>query len=315
MHVVFGASGGLGLSVVQALLRRELPVRAVVRSQAAFGRRFRGAARHLSTHTGDALDPAAVRSALAGATHVYHAVNVPYARWEALHPPILENLLDAAQQAGARLIFPANVYLYTPPFRGPVDERHPVRPPTRKGRLRLRLEERLWRAHAEGDVPVVMGRLPDFYGPYANSIPVVPPPGEKVLWGESRRQPHEFIYIGDAGEALVRLALDPSAYGRCWHVPGPGLITGEQWVAEMQAALGYRPGLRVFKRWKLWLAGLRNRQAGQFAELYYLWKHPLQLDGSAWREHFGEPPPTRPYREGMGETARVLGLVTELTSV
>jgi len=81
------------------------------------------------------------------------------------------NILAAARSAGARLVFPGNVYGYGPPQRIPATEDHPLAATTRKGRLRNALERTLWDAHERGEVAVVIPRFPDFYGPNVWNTP------------------------------------------------------------------------------------------------------------------------------------------------
>lgn len=311
MHLVVGATGGVGLALLKALRARETPVRALVRSPDKLARLLgRDEPAGVEVVQGSADDSATLREAAQGATHLYYAVNPPYADWPARALPLLEAALDAAEAAGARFVFPGNVYAFGITGPEPVGEAHPARPHTRKGRIRAEMEARLWARHEAGRVPVVIGRFPDFYGPHANNLDLVVPPGRAILWGTRRNQPHEFIHIDDVGEALARLAGRDDAFGRAWHVPGPGMVTGGQWVAEVEAVLGHRPKVRVFRRAHLRFMGLFDRQIGEYGEMYYLWRHPLRLDGSRWERELG-PLPTRTYREGIRQTAEALGLLPE----
>jgi uncharacterized protein YbjT (DUF2867 family) len=74
--VVFGASGGAGGAIVRELVARGKRVRAVTRG----GRGDLPSG--VEAMRANAANKAEARAACAGATVVYHAVNVPYPAWE-----------------------------------------------------------------------------------------------------------------------------------------------------------------------------------------------------------------------------------------
>src|SRR5689334_16483219 len=90
LHVVFGASGGIGQAVARELAAQGKRVRAVNHS----GRADLPSA--VAVMRADATDPASARAACEGASVVYNCANAPYAEWAAKFPPIMAGLIEAA---------------------------------------------------------------------------------------------------------------------------------------------------------------------------------------------------------------------------
>ena len=76
VHVVFGATGGVGTAVVAELVRRGEKVRAVSRA----GQAPEGA----EAVAADAAGPAQAAADEAGAAVIYHCASPPYTRWPEL---------------------------------------------------------------------------------------------------------------------------------------------------------------------------------------------------------------------------------------
>src|SRR5688572_7298378 len=104
LHVVVGASGGAGGAIVGELLARGNRVRAVTRSGSG------DLPSGVEAMRADAAKRVEARRACAGATVVYHAVNVPYPAWPETLPPVMDGLIDAAAAAGATLVYADNLY-------------------------------------------------------------------------------------------------------------------------------------------------------------------------------------------------------------
>src|SRR3546814_5932053 len=87
------------------------------------------------------MDAGTVLAASQGTQLLMHAVSPPqYRNWRKWAIPMLANAIDAAAQAGARLILPGNVYNYGPDAGALVREDSPQHPVTRKGAIRVEME-------------------------------------------------------------------------------------------------------------------------------------------------------------------------------
>ncbi|CAN5455665.1 hypothetical protein BH09MYX1_BH09MYX1_26890 [soil metagenome] len=115
---------------------------------------------------GDAFDRAFCVGAAAGATAVYHCLNVAYSAraWRTELPKFQENLIEAAGKADARLVVFENLYMLGQPD-GALDENTPTKPISKKGAAREKLSEDLFAAHRAGTVKAVAGRASDLFGP------------------------------------------------------------------------------------------------------------------------------------------------------
>ncbi|MDH5278534.1 MAG: NAD-dependent epimerase/dehydratase family protein [Actinomycetota bacterium] len=165
LHVVLGATGGIGSAVVAAATEAGLAVRGVSRSGGV--RKGPGG----DARAADVSTPEGARHAVEGASVVYHCAQPPYAQWSQHFPPMTATIADACQEVGARLVFADNLYMYEP-VAGPIREDSPQHPTSRKGRVRREMADALLARHARGDLSVAIGRASDYFGPHgADSTP------------------------------------------------------------------------------------------------------------------------------------------------
>lgn len=293
IHVVFG-SGPLGLSVVDALLRRGKQVRLVNRS----GKRG-GMPEGVEVVRGDATNPADTVRLCAGTTHVYNCLNAPdYHRWPEQFPPLQAGVLAGAAAARAKLIVLENLYMYGPHGGVPMREDTPMRATGPRGGTRKRMTEDLFKAHREGVVRVTSARASDFYGPgvaqslvgssvFANVLA-----GKRVTLTVDPALLHTVSFIPDVGEALARLGEDDRALGRAWHVPNAHTVPLGEFVRMVFAVTGkeakviYLP--RAATRTLLPVMGLFVPPVRGLTENLYQTYEPFVVDDSAYKNTFGD---------------------------
>jgi nucleoside-diphosphate-sugar epimerase len=235
LHVVFGATGGIGRAVTEELVRWGSRVRAVSRDGAA----IRGA----EGIAADATQPDAAAAAAAGAEVVYHCVNPGYTRWPELLPPVSRSILGAAEATGAKLVYADNVYAYGP-VEGPLREDLPEIATGRKGRTRVDVAAEMLAAHRDGRVRVTIGRASDYYGPHGPNSNAGEPvfgravAGKRPFWNGRLDQPHTFHFLPDLARRLVTLAERPEADGEVWHLPAAPPLTAQQFFDLIFEAAG-----------------------------------------------------------------------------
>ena len=299
-HVVLGAGGGTGGAIVEELRRRGLPARAVTRRPTSGGE-------GVENVVADLNDAAAARDAVSGAAVVYHAANPPYHTWTETFPPLNASVVAAASAAGARLVFADNLYMYGP-GSGVMTEDTPVRATDRKGVLRASMAEKLMLAHAAGELEVVIGRSPDYFGPGGTNSAlgdqtfVAALAGKTVRWVGNPDVPHSVAYLPDMARALVTLGLSPEAAGKVWHLPTCGAPTGREFVAAIAAATGRDVAVSGSPRWLLQLVGLANRAAREMTVIYYQWSEPFVSSDAAYQKAMG-PDPATPLAAAVAATA------------
>ena len=142
--LVIGAAGGIGGETAAALLRHGWSVRGLARRPLSL-------APSVVWIKGDAMNAVDVLSAAQGADVIVHAVNPPgYRDWDKLVLPMLDNTIAAAKAVGARIVLPGTIYNFGADAFPVLREDSPQHPESRKGAIRVAMEERLQAAAAAG---------------------------------------------------------------------------------------------------------------------------------------------------------------------
>jgi nucleoside-diphosphate-sugar epimerase len=288
MITVLGATGGIGGAVVRELVAQGRPVRAVSRG----GRRPWGAG-EAQVLAADLATTEGATAAVEGSEVVIHAAQPDYRRWAEEFPPMTQNIADACERVGARLVLADNLYMYGP-ITGPIRETSPMRPTSTKGRVRLAMTEDLLARHAQGRLPVVLGRASDYYGPGGvDSTPGVLvfealAKGKSPRWMGRLDQPHTLHYLPDLGRALVMLAdASDEAWGRAWILPADRPRTGAEWITLASQAAGREARPKVVTPWQNRLAGLFVPMVRELNEIMEQFTEPFVVDDADVRQAFG----------------------------
>ena len=304
MNLVIGSTGSIGSAVVSELSSRGLEVRALVRDLNK-ARKIFGDRGKVELLEGSAESPQVLTTAFEGVDIVFNCLNLPYPEWSKL-PAIHKQILDAAKRAAAKMVFPGNVYIYGHAQSNKVSEDHPRNPCSRKGMLRVQLEDMFMEASRKNDVPTVIVRFPDFYGPNASGIGdgifTAALAGKTARWFGRLDALHEFILISDAAKAMVIAAERDDAYGQDFNVPGPEPIIARDWINLVFKEAGEQPKMTGTNRLSMRLFGMFNKMAHEFVEMQYLTEEPLILDGTKFTKFFGTKYPSTDYAEGIRQT-------------
>ena len=300
--LILGATGGIGGAVAVALLRHGWRVVGMARDPAGH---------HKPTGTdplagvqwiaGDAMNADDVRRAAAGAAVIFHGVNPPlYRNWGGLVLPMIDNSIAAARAVGARVVLPGTIYNFGPDAYPNLVEDSPQHPTTRKGRIRVAMEQRLEAASGEG-VPALIVRFGDFFGPMARNSwfsQGLVRPGKRLRTLRYPSPPgvgHAWSYLPDAGETVARLLdrsgeLEPFAR---FHAQGHWDADGRQMATAIIAGVG-RPQIRIKPfPWPLvGLAGRFNETLRELYEMRGLWRTSIRLDNARLVAFLGAEPHT-----------------------
>ncbi len=292
LQVVLGARGGTGGAVVRELVGLGRRVRAVTRGgRAGVG----GGAQPPASYedaAADITDRRELRRALDGAAIVYHCAQPAYRRWAREFPAMNALVVEAVAEAGAKLVFADNLYMYGP-IDGPLTEESPAGAATRKGRVRAALAEELLAAHRAGRLRVAIGRSSDYFGPGGRDSAVGERAfkallaGRKVSWFAALDQPHTLSYLPDMARALVVLGERPEADGGVWHLPAAPPLTGAEFVALGARLAGTAATPAVMGMGTVRALGLFVPVLREFPELWYQWAAPFVLDASKFLAAFG----------------------------
>jgi nucleoside-diphosphate-sugar epimerase len=313
--LIIGATGGIGSETARALVASGWTVRALHRNpkQAAGRLAWLGPIEWVQ---GDAMNADDVVAAAAGVSVVVHAANPPgYRNWKGLPLPMLESTIAAAKAAGARIVLPGNVYNFGDDALPLVSESAPQHPETRKGGIRVAMEERLKDAARSG-VSVLIVRAGDFFGSTgANtwfSQGIVKPgrPLRSVTYPGKRDVGHAWAYLPDLAETIVRLLereadlqpFDVFHFGGHWFDRGVDIAD-----ATRRAAGAPQAPIRRFPWFAIYLLAPFVETFRELLEMRYLWTTRLQLDNRKLVAFLGREPHT-PLDTALRETLKGLGI-------
>ena len=300
LHVVLGASGGIGGAVVRQLARRGHRVRAVNRAGNA------DVPAGVERLAADVATAEGAKAAAAGAAVVYHCAQPPYTDWPAAFPPLTGAIAEGAATVGAKLVFADNLYSYGP-HAGPLTEDLPAAATGPKGRVRALMAGRLLAASRQGRLRVAIGRASDYYGP-AGLASVTGErlfraalAGRTVRWLGRLDQPHTLSYLEDVAAGLAVLGERDRADGQVWHLPAAEPLSGRRFLELVLAATGGRSRIATNPAAMVRLAGLFVPFIREVGEVLYEFQAPHVLDWSKFRRAFGSFTPT-PHEEAVART-------------
>lgn len=210
-----------------------------------------------------------------GCDVIVNGLNPPnYESWETQIPRITAQVLAAAKASGATVIVPGNVYVFgsTP---GVWDENTPHLATTKKGKVRIEMEQTYRQAATEG-VRTIILRAGDFIDPF----------GDKTLYGMlmvnrahrgtvtrlgGSKTRHAYAYLPDfakAGVALAEMRNDLSPFE---DIPFPGhCVTPVQIAEVLSNHLGKPMRLSAFPWWTINLSRPFWRLGREIWEMRYL---------------------------------------------
>jgi nucleoside-diphosphate-sugar epimerase len=299
LALVLGATGGIGSEVVRQLVDAGWHVRALKRGLPQSTKH----ARIVWVH-GDAMNREDVLRAARGCAVIVHAVNPPgYRKWSELVLPMIDNTIAAARAEWATIVLPGTVYNFGPDAFPVLGEDSPQHPATRKGAIRVELEERL-RVAATLGARVIIVRAGDYFGPRAGNnwfSQGLIKPGQPVTTVNMPGEPgvgHQWAYLPDVARTMVELlarreqlnAFATFHMAGHWDVDGKQMVDAIRQVVERRS--GVRPGTRAFPWWLLRLASPFVATARELLEMRYLWRHPVQMRNDRLTAIIGREPHT-----------------------
>ena len=298
--LVLGATGGIGGEVARQLSVAGWQVCALTRDVAKA--RSQNAA--YTWLKGDALNRQDVIAAARGCAVIVHGVNPPgYRNWAEQVLPMIDNTIAAAIAERATIVLPGTLYNFGPDAFPVLSEDSPQHPLTRKGAIRVQLEQRLLQSSREG-ARVVIVRAGDFFGAGAANnwfSQGLVKPGKPVRAVSAPGAPgvaHQWAYLPDVARTMLELierraALDAFA---CFHMAGHVDSDGTQMSQAIQRVVlrrtGLQPRVGVFPWWLLTLAAPFVVTFREIQEMRYLWQTPVRMDNQRLLAALGHEPHT-----------------------
>lgn len=298
--LVLGATGGIGGEVARQLRDAGWAVHALHRGATDPVQQRDG----MTWHRGDAMNREDVMQAARGCAVIVHAVNPPgYRDWDKLVLPMLDNTVAAAIAQGATIVLPGTVYNFGPDAFPLLQEDSPQQPVTRKGAIRVQLEQRLEAASHAG-ARVIIVRAGDFFGPKPGSnwfAQGLVKPGQSVA---SIANPsdagigHQWAYLPDVARTMVELLARRAALGSFerFHMVGHWDATGLQMAQAIQRVVarhsGRTPRIAGTPWWLMRLAAPFVTTLREMLEMRYLWRQPVRLVSNRLLQVLGREPHT-----------------------
>jgi nucleoside-diphosphate-sugar epimerase len=303
--LVLGATGRFGAAACAAFRAAGWQVTAQVRPGAA-------ARAPAGTEILQTLDRAAVVAAARGADIVVHALNPRLTDWHRLVLPMAYSAIEAAEAAGATLMFPGNVYNYGSPMPAVIDESTPMRPSTRKGALRVEIEQRMREATERGMRAIVL-RAGDYYGGGRGSwfdlVMAKDLSRGRITYPGPLDVVHEWAYLPDLVAAFVRLAEVRDQFGAFESFGfGGHAVIGREFAGAIAKALRRRFELKTMTWWLIHALRPIVPMSRELSEIAYLWREPHAIVPEKLKGAIGDLPHT-PLDVAIARALRDLGIM------
>ena len=250
MILVTGATGCLGANLVEGLAP-EGPVRVLVRDEGKL-RSMLGDV-PVEVALGDLTDRQVVMDAAAGADTILHTAVMNYgapgfsASGSAeVNRTAMRNVLDAAHETGAHVIFSSSQSAYGVPVRSPMHEDDPLGGTGLYSVSKVECEGMAMEAWRERGVPVSIFRLPGFHGRHLTQ-PSMLKQLERVVSGRTLAIPRSkgLWDFGSADDMVTGMAAaigNPASHGLAFNLPGSGPIKPVEYFRLWAEVSGPAPG-------------------------------------------------------------------------
>ena len=301
--LVLGAAGRLGYVAAEAFRAAGWQVKGLVRPGRA------GAVPH-RVEPVEAVTRDEAVAAASGCDVVLNAFNPAITEWRKNALSLAYAAIAAAESNGATLLFPGSVWNYGRGMPPLLDESTPAHPTTRKGAMRVEIEQRIQEACDRGMRAIIL-RAGDFYGGGSGSwfdLVIAKDIGRsRLTYPGPLNVEHAWAYLPDFAATLVLLAEQRTSFGACETFGFPGdAVTGEQFIATIEAVTKSKFTLRPMSWWFLKTIGQVMALGRELSELEYLWRVPHRISGDKLKAAIGEVPHT-PLPQAIAASLRAIG--------
>lgn len=196
---------------------------------------------------GSVTDPETVHGAVEGIDVVFHLaaaqheMNVPDRHFHAVNVRGTGNVVRASAAAGVRRFVHGSTIGVYGRLEGTISEDSPPEPDNIYGKTKLEAESVV--LGASGELPVVVVRIPEVYGPGDRRLLKLFRSLERGLFFliGSGRNAHHPAYVDDLVEGLRAATVSEAALGQVLLLPGRDVVTTREMVEAVARAVGKRP--------------------------------------------------------------------------
>ena len=303
-YLILGATGAIGYGFTRTLLDNKIPATLLVRNREKAEKLF-GKNDLLEIEEGDVTDLEKLKEIAKDKQFIFHGINYPYNLWEGNMKKATENVIEAASQNKATIIFPGNIYEFDNVKE--ITEDKVANPQTKKGKIRLELFDMLKQAADEGKCKVIFVRLPDFFGPnVTNGLikPVFANAAKKkpVNWLVTADVPHQFVFTPDAGRVMYLLSKkkDLPAFAN-YNFGGYEVASVKELAKMISSITGGPDKVNVIPKWMIGILALFNPVVKEIKENFYMFENNVRLNDEKLKKDLPEFRPT-PIEEALRET-------------
>jgi nucleoside-diphosphate-sugar epimerase len=301
--LVMGAAGRLGFTAAEAFRDAGWQVKGLVRPG-------RASAVPRKVQAVEAVTRDEAIGAAQGCDVVLNALNPAITEWNKNALSLAYGAIAAAEGSGATLIFPGSVWNFGRGMPPVLDENTPMHPTTRKGGMRVEIEQRI-REACERGLRAILLRAGDFYGGGRGSwfdlVIAKDLEKQRLTYPGPLDVVHAWAYLPDFTATLVRLADNRERFSPFESFGFPGhAVSGHELIATIEAVTKAKFNIRPMSWWFLKTFGQFMAMGRELSELEYLWRVPHQISGDKLEAAIGEIPNT-PLSQAVAASLRALG--------
>lgn len=223
--------------------------------------------RHYDRASGD------MTKAAAGVDVIVNGLNPPmYHNWAKTIPAITQQVIAAAKASGATVILPGNLYNFGA-FEGEMSETTPQNPHTRKGTIRVEMEN----AYRNAGIQVINLRAGNFIDPNQNGdimemVIMRSARSLKINYGGDVDAMQAYAYVPDWARAACLLAEKRKELARFEDIPFPGhSFTIRHLQTRISDITGQNFKLSPFPWWAIKLGAPFVEVCRELLEMRYLY--------------------------------------------
>ncbi len=290
-QIILGSGGAIGTLLAKELVQFTNNIHLYSRNP----KKVNGSDHLIS---GDLLDESQLNYSLQKMNVAYLVAGLEYkdSVWERDWLKIVENVVNACKRNKVSLVFFDNVYMYDPSCFGNLTEETPVKPVSRKGKVRAKIDA-LLRAEMENDsINVQIVRSADFYGKGTTQSMLNQVVIEKLLSGKTASwfinsdKKHSFTLIDDAAKATALLGNTNSAYNQIWHLPTDKAYTLNEIVQKISLYSDKPVKIRVASNFMIKIFGLFVPVIRESKQLLYQYENDYVFNSSKFEKAFNRKP-------------------------
>ncbi|WP_172400906.1 NAD(P)H-binding protein [Vibrio sp. qd031] len=295
--LVFGSTGNFGSTTVKALLESGWRVSVFKRPQSKLNVNDS----RIEVIEGDITHTKDISIACEGVDLIVYGINPPYTQWRRNAYQLLDRIVSVVEQKKLHILFPGNVYCL-PTSNAAIDETTPLSSQTKKGDIRLAMEQRLKQAAKKG-ARVTIIRAGDFIGGQDQWFNMTFKPtkrGWKMVSPHDRQHQHFWSYLPDLSANAIRAAEGQRTSFEVFHDVGV-VATIDDWKKAFKANDIELTAGR-FPWWAITCTSLVVPLFKEVSEMRYLWRSTLILDGTKLKKTLADNYHSTPLHKIVGDT-------------